>query len=202
MKNTKDLHENGFENNGQKTEFLQTGNISQQGVIPRSITDLFEKWNQVLQEDGINFSIYWSFIQIYNEKLFDLFQDKDNSTALNIREDKYEGVFIEGLSEYQVTSTHDWFTLLKRGEKNRVTRQTKSNIRSSRSHTIFQLLLESEQIENSESYRRSKLNLWDLAGSEKIDTEERLGDKHMEEHKSINLSLSTLGKVISALAKN
>ena len=43
MKNTKDLHENGFENNGQKTEFLQTGNISQQGVIPRSITDLFEK---------------------------------------------------------------------------------------------------------------------------------------------------------------
>ena len=119
-----------------------------------------------------------------------------------MREDKYDGVFIEGLSEYQVHSIEDWFTLLKRGEKNRITRQTKSNIRSSRSHTIFQLLLESNRIDSNGSLRKWKLNLWDLAGSEKIHTEERLTEKHMEEHKSINLSLSTLGKVITALAKN
>ena len=99
-----------------KSEFLQTGHAPQQGVIPKAISEVFENWGK-LQEEGTTFNIYWSFIQIYNEKLFDLFQDKDNSTALNIREDKYEGIFIEGLSEYQVTSTHDWFTLLKRGEK-------------------------------------------------------------------------------------
>jgi hypothetical protein len=91
---------------------------------------------------------------------------------------------------------------LKRGEKNRITRQTKSNIRSSRSHTIFQILLESDGQDNNGNLRKSKLNLCDLAGSEKIHTEERLTEKHMEEHKSINLSLSTLGKVITALAKN
>lgn len=89
------------------TEFMQTGNVSQQGVIPRSIHNIFEMASLVEQEEGIQFNIYCSFIQIYNEKLFDLFQDKENAVSLNIREDKFEGVFIEGLSEYQVTTIHD-----------------------------------------------------------------------------------------------
>lgn len=186
----------------QMTDFFHSGDKSIQGIIPRSIEDLFEQANTVYQTEGISYNIYCSFIQIYNEKLFDLFQDKEAAVALNIREDKYDGVFIEGLSEYQVSSVQDCFTLLKRGEKNRVTRQTKANIRSSRSHTIFQILLESDSINNNGKLRRCKLNLCDLAGSEKIHTDERLGEKHMEEHKSINLSLSTLGKVITALAKN
>ena len=166
----------------QSSELSQNDSISQQGVIPRAINEVFESWNQI-QQEGANYSIYWSFIQIYNEKLFDLLQDKDTSTALNVREDKFDGIFIEGLSEYQVSSTKDWFTLLKRGEKNRITRQTKSNINSSRSHSIFQLLLESNEVDGNGNFKRCKLNLCDLAGSEKIDTEERLGAKHMEEHK-------------------
>lgn len=92
---------------GQATEFFQTGERSVQGIIPRSIEDLFSMTNYVYQSEGISYNIYCSFIQIYNEKLFDLFQDKENITALNIREDKYEGVFIEGLSEYQVSSVQD-----------------------------------------------------------------------------------------------
>ena len=175
---------------------------SLKGIIPRSINDLFTQADQVYERDGISYNIYWSFIQIYNEKLYDLYQDKDSAVALQVREDKYDGIFIEGLSEYQVQSVQDWFTLLKRGERNRITRQTKSNINSSRSHTIFQLLLESDRMDAQGRLRKWKLNLWDLAGSEKIQTDERLNEKHMEEHKSINLSLSTLGKVISTLAKN
>ena len=88
--------------------------------------------------------MYCSFLQIYNEKLYDLFQDKDQARHLNIREDKFSGIFVEGLSEYVVTNATDCFILLKRGERNRITRQTKSNIHSSRSHTIFQLLIESD----------------------------------------------------------
>ncbi len=92
-----------------------------------------------------------------------------------IREDKFSGIFVEGLSEYVVTNSHDCFVLLKRGESNRITRQTSSNIHSSRSHTIFQLLVESDQANERGMLLRGKLNLCDLAGSEKIAKEEQMG---------------------------
>jgi len=50
----------------------------------------------MLQDPGSSYTVYCSFLQIYNEKLYDLFQDKDSSKALNIREDKYTGIFVEG----------------------------------------------------------------------------------------------------------
>ena len=64
--------------------------------------------------------------------------------------------------------------LLKRGERNRITRETKSNIHSSRSHTIFQMMEESEIADSRGMMKRGKLNLCDLAGSEKIGKEENL----------------------------
>ena len=118
--------------------------------------------------------MYCSFLQIYNEKLFDLFQDKESSKPLVIREDKFSGIFVEGLSEYVVTNAQDCFMLLKRGERNRITRQTKGNIHSSRSHTIFQLQIESDVADSRGMLLRGKLNLCDLAGSEKIGKEESL----------------------------
>jgi hypothetical protein len=69
-----------------------------------------------------SFTVYCSFLQIYNEKLFDLFQDKETSKPLVIREDKYAGIFVEGLSEYVVRNAQECFILLRRGEKNRITR--------------------------------------------------------------------------------
>lgn len=141
--------------------------------------------------------MYCSFLQIYNEKLFDLFQDRESSKALNIREDKYTGIFVEGQSEYVVTNASDCFVLLRRGEANRITRQTRSNIHSSRSHTIFQILVESDTADDRGMLFRGKLNLCDLAGSEKIAKDENMGAQHFAELKTINLSLSSLGKVIS-----
>jgi len=81
--------------------------------------------------------VYCSFLQIYNEKLFDLLQDRRSDKPLQIREDKHNGIFVEGQSEYVVNNAQDCFMLLKRGEQSRITRQTSSNIHSSRSHTIF-----------------------------------------------------------------
>jgi kinesin family protein 5 len=90
--------------------------------------------------------------------------------------------------------------LLTRGEKNRVKRATKMNIQSSRSHSLFQLLIETDQVDSKGMLKRSKLNLGDLAGSEKINKDEEMQAKHMLELRNINLSLTTLGKVIQQLS--
>ena len=170
---------------------------SERGIIPRCITDLFNK----IRQDEIGVSVYCSFVQIYNEKLFDLLQDPGQKNPLAIREDKMQGIYVEGLSEYVVQNEYDCLRLLKRGERNRITRQTKMNIQSSRSHTIFQFLLESEKIDGKGMIKRSKLNLGDLAGSEKIDKDEDMKSRHLLELRNINQSLTTLGKVIMTLAK-
>lgn len=108
---------------------------------------------------------------------------------------------MEGLSEFIVQNEYDCLTLLRRGERTRITRETKMNVQSSRSHTIFQFLLESDKIDKKGMIKRSKLNLGDLAGSEKIDKDEEMASKHMIELRNINLSLTTLGKVIMMLAQ-
>lgn len=117
------------------------------GIIPRAIEQLFQSLTvmcEMARPQGYNsryedppFVVYCSFLQIYNEKLYDLLQDKKQDKPLVIREDKYAGIFVEGQSEYVVTNPNDCFKLLKRGEQSRITRQTSSNIHSSRSHTIF-----------------------------------------------------------------
>ncbi|CDW78383.1 kinesin motor domain containing protein [Stylonychia lemnae] len=171
------------------------------GLIPNAIEHVFENL-EILQQSGEqSYTAYCSFMQIYNEKLFDLFQEKDQQKPLVIREDKYSGIFVEGQSEYVVRNAQECFILLRRGEKNRFTRQTKGNIHSSRSHTIFQLLIESNEPDHNGKILRGKLNLCDLAGSEKIGKEENMDSQHLLELKTINLSLSSLGKVISALAQ-
>ena len=75
------------------------------------------------------------------------------------------------------------------------------NAMSSRSHSILQLLIETDKMDKNGMLLRAKLNLCDLAGSEKINKEEVMNEQHLEELKTINLSLTTLGKVISALGK-
>jgi hypothetical protein len=97
-----------------------------------------------------------------------------------------------------VTNELECFALLRRGEVNRVTRQTKLNLMSSRSHSIYQLLIESDQADERGMLKRAKLNLCDLAGSEKHDDIGVMDNtpQHLKEMKTINLSLTNLGKVI------
>lgn len=91
---------------------------------------------------------------------------------------------------------------MKRGEKNRFIRQTSMNTKSSRSHTIFQILLESIHPDNRGMFKKARLNLCDLAGSEKVNKSEAMGDDHFRELKNINQSLTTLGKVIYSLSSS
>lgn len=86
--------------------------------------------------------------------------------------------------------------LLQRGEKNRVTRQTRANINSSRSHSLLQLMVESKGEDGNGMLKKAKLNFCDLAGSEKLNKNDENTQKYLLELKTINLSLTTLGKVI------
>ena len=143
-----------------------------------------------------------SFIQIYNERIYDLLSSNDIFNPLRIREDKISGIFVEGLTEYSVQSEWDCLNLLYLGEKNTFVRSTQMNQHSSRSHTILQITMQTVQPDENGMILRSKLNLCDLAGSEKMNTEEDTHKEHVNELKKINLSLTILGKVISFLAQN
>ena len=130
-----------------------------------------------------------------------MFEDTSAENPLKLREDKQGGVQIMNQTHYAVQHEWDCLNLLRIGERNRVTKQTQMNQRSSRSHTIFQIIAKSTQPDRYGMLRSSKFNLCDLAGSEKTNKDEDQESGHVAELKKINLSLTTLGKVISALAK-
>jgi len=104
--------------------------------------------------------------------------------------------------EYCVTNQSECIMLMQKGERNRYIRSTANNIKSSRSHTIFQLSVESTKADSKGRLQKAKLNLCDLAGSEKIKKSGDVKGSHLDELKNINLSLTTLGKVIHCLSQN
>lgn len=186
------------------------------GLIPRSISDIFgliENRAPVSVGGGgavdaqgnavLSSTVYCSFVQIYNENLFDMLRDSKMTDPLSIREEKKE-IYVQGLSEYCVKSVDDCMELLRIAEENRAIRETYMNQFSSRSHSIFQIFLEQKLVapDGQEVARKSKFNLVDLAGSEKWNIKHNnvMQDNHILEMTNINLSLHTLGRCISALA--
>jgi centromeric protein E len=112
------------------------------GLIPRCINLVFDK---LIVKRRKHIKVYCSFIQLYNENMLDLLQDDDKvakEQKLVIHENKQDGIYVEGLTEEQVETVEDCLEYMKKGEKNRVVRHTHMNIKSSRSHTVFQLLIE------------------------------------------------------------
>ena len=136
-------------NNKQQHTFFQDIETDKNfaGIIPRTIYEIFN----IIKNKGLDnsFNVFCTFMQIYNEKIFDLLQDKSESKPLNIHENKIEGIFVEGLTEYSVNTAEDCLMLMRRGEKNRITRPTLMNTKSSRSHTIFQFLIESSKADKN-----------------------------------------------------
>ena len=188
-------------------DLMKEENSDDLGIICRSIQSVFADVNT--KDEGKNHTIYCSFLQIYNEKLYDLLQDAGCEQPLLIRENKYQGIYVEGLTEYVVTNVEDTLTLLARGGKARRISKTKHNVHSSRSHTIFQIQIEDNKIDKNGMYTRAKLNLCDLAGSEKLNKDDQTvrskgtnqKSSHFQELTTINQSLTSLGKVISALSQ-
>ena len=166
------------------------------GMIPRSVEEVFE-FIQSADSSDHKFLVRVSYVQIYNEVISDLL--KSDRVALQIREEKKKGVFVEGLSEWAVRSPEEIFVLMERGHNLRATASTKMNDISSRSHAVFIVVVEQMNcLENGNEIRVGKLNIVDLAGSERVRVTGATG-KRLEESKKINQSLSALGNVISAL---
>jgi len=175
------------------------------GLIPRAAHRLFQL---AAADEELNLTVTCSFLQIYNNQVFDLLRDKSMRRPLRIRERRKQGIFINGLSQVQVSCAADIVSLLKSGGARRAVRGTEYNEQSSRSHAILQLAIESQREKQDPSdedktrrvIHRAKLNLVDLAGSEKWNTSVRMGAAQQKELTHINSSLSALGNVISALS--
>ncbi|NXU47872.1 KIF15 protein, partial [Turnix velox] len=172
---------------------------SLRGVIPRSFEYLFFLIEREKEKagSGKSFLCKCSFIEIYNEQIFDLLDSA--SAGLFLREHIKKGVFVDGAVEQVVSSAAEAYQVLTMGWRNRRVASTSMNRESSRSHAVFTITVESMEKNNEVvNIRSSLLNLVDLAGSE------RQKDTHAEglrlkEAGNINRSLSCLGQVITAL---
>ncbi|XP_042315195.1 LOW QUALITY PROTEIN: kinesin-like protein KIF11 [Sceloporus undulatus] len=171
------------------------------GVIPRTLHQIFEK----LAENGTEFSVKVSLLEIYNEELFDLLNpSSDVGEKLQMFDDprNKRGVIIKGLEEITVHNKDEVYQILERGAAKRTTAATYMNQYSSRSHSVFSVTLHMKETttDGEELVKIGKLNLVDLAGSENIGRSGAV-DKRAREAGNINQSLLTLGRVITALVE-
>ena len=173
------------------------------GIIPRSFDHIIRLIKTCTEDKS--FFITASYLEIYNEEIHDLLiKNKDNKPPkCELRENPEKGFFVKDLSQTVIHSTNELLHLLAIGNKQRAVGETKMNDKSSRSHTIFGLRVEcSHNLGPNTKPRISvgKLNLVDLAGSER-QNKTQATDERFKEAVKINLSLSALGNVISALAE-
>ncbi|CAN9499518.1 unnamed protein product [Ophioblennius macclurei] len=171
------------------------------GIIPRTLHQIFEK----LSENGTEFSIKVSLLEIYNEELFDLLTPSDDvAERLQLFDDPRTklGVVVKGLEEVTVHNKDEVYQILERGAAKRRTACTLMNAYSSRSHSVFSVTIHMKEVspDGEELVKIGKLNLVDLAGSENIGRSGAV-DKRAREAGSINQSLLTLGRVITALVE-
>ncbi|XP_078266818.1 kinesin-like protein KIF1A isoform X10 [Rhinoraja longicauda] len=172
----------------------------QQGIIPQLCEDLFSKINDNANAN-LSYSVEVSYMEIYCERVRDLLNPKTKGN-LRVREHPILGPYVEDLSKLAVTSYNDIADLMDSGNKARTVAATNMNESSSRSHAVFNIIFTQKAHDSnadSSSEKASKISLVDLAGSERADSTGAKGTR-LKEGANINKSLTTLGKVISALA--
>lgn len=164
------------------------------GVIPRSIVEIFE---MIASMPDYTFEISCSFMELYQERLYDLLSEK-HQAVVDIREDANREIIIPNLTEINVETIEKTTELLIRGSERRAVASTAMNATSSRSHAIFTITLQMMKTDDVHSSTKSKFHLVDLAGSERSKKTLATGDRFKEGVK-INQGLLALGNVISAL---
>ncbi|XP_054905503.1 kinesin-like protein KIF1B isoform X23 [Poeciliopsis prolifica] len=174
----------------------------QEGIIPMLCEDLFEKINEDCNKEELSYSVEVSYMEIYCERVRDLLNPK-NKGNLRVREHPLLGPYVEDLSKLAVTSYTDIADLMDAGNKARTVAATNMNETSSRSHAVFTIVFTQKKHDSETDLtteKVSKISLVDLAGSERADSTGAKGTR-LKEGANINKSLTTLGKVISALAE-
>ncbi|XP_036334023.1 kinesin-like protein unc-104 isoform X9 [Rhagoletis pomonella] len=173
----------------------------QEGIIPMICKDLFNRIHDT-ETSELKYSVEVSYMEIYCERVRDLLNPK-NKGNLRVREHPLLGPYVEDLSKLAVTDYQDIHDLIDEGNKARTVAATNMNETSSRSHAVFTIFFTQRRHDNMTDLtteKVSKISLVDLAGSERADSTGAKGTR-LKEGANINKSLTTLGKVISALAE-
>ncbi|XP_030420326.1 centromere-associated protein E isoform X1 [Gopherus evgoodei] len=180
--------------------YTMMGSDKSTGIIPKAVQDVFKI---ICEIPGREFLLRVSYMEIYNETITDLLCDSRKNKPLGIREDVNRNIYVEDLIEEVVVTPEQVMEWLRKGEKKRHYGETKMNEHSSRSHTIFRMIIESRENDPANTncdgaVMVSHLNLVDLAGSERASQTGSEGVR-LKEGCNINRSLFILGQVIKKL---
>ncbi|KAK0614126.1 kinesin motor domain-containing protein [Immersiella caudata] len=191
---------------GSGKSYTMMGTPDQPGLIPRTCEDLFERIAAAQEETpNISYNVRVSYFEVYNEHVRDLLVPISPNTPpyyLKIRESPIEGPYVKDLTEVPVRNIDEILQRMHTGDCNRTVASTKMNDTSSRSHAVFTIMLKQihhDPHTDETTERSSRIRLVDLAGSERAKSTEATGQR-LREGSNINKSLTTLGRVIAALA--
>ncbi|EAS05465.2 kinesin motor catalytic domain protein (macronuclear) [Tetrahymena thermophila SB210] len=191
-----------YENNGKglkpqiEPEAIRNENM---GIIPRTIISTFETIKKYSRVKNRIYKVYLSYLQIYNEKIYDLL-NPESSKGLRIRWSKKDQFSVENLFVFECQNANEALELFYKGIKNKFMATHRLNTQSSRSHCILTLRVDSMTAEDPDNIISSKMQLVDLAGSERA-SQSGVEGQNLKEAIEINKSLFTLRQVISALAE-
>lgn len=187
---------------GSGKSYTMMGTPEQPGLIPRTCEDLFQRIEDSPSPD-ISYNVRVSYFEVYNEHVRDLLVPRtDPPHYLRIRESPSEGPYVKDLTEVTARNYTELMKFMRKGDMSRTTASTKMNDTSSRSHAVFTITLKQihHDLSTDETTERTaRIRLVDLAGSERAKATEATGQR-LREGSNINKSLTTLGRVIAALA--
>ncbi|KAJ5697490.1 hypothetical protein N7488_011174 [Penicillium malachiteum] len=187
---------------GSGKSYTMMGTPEQPGLIPRTCEDLFQRIEDSPSPD-ISYNVRVSYFEVYNEHVRDLLVPRtDPPHYLRIRESPSEGPYVKDLTEVTARNYNELMKFMRKGDMSRTTASTKMNDTSSRSHAVFTITLKQihHDLSTDETTERTaRIRLVDLAGSERAKSTEATGQR-LREGSNINKSLTTLGRVIAALA--
>ncbi|PSN63111.1 kinesin family protein-like protein [Corynespora cassiicola Philippines] len=186
---------------GSGKSYSMMGYGQEYGIIPKICQQMFERISEMSSDKNLSCTVEVSYLEIYNERVRDLLNPATKGN-LRVREHPSTGPYVEDLAKLVVRSFSEIENLMDEGNKARTVAATNMNETSSRSHAVFTLILTQKRhdVEMSMSGEKvAKISLVDLAGSERAQSTGATGAR-LKEGAEINRSLSTLGRVIAALA--
>ncbi|GFR47649.1 hypothetical protein Agub_g9392 [Astrephomene gubernaculifera] len=168
------------------------------GIIPRTLHHVFREVDMRVDK---MYRVHVSYLEIYNEQLYDLLGEPGSSEGLAVLEDTNNNAYVRGLTLVPVRSEEEALAQFFLGEQGRTTAGHVLNAESSRSHTVFTVHVEMRTSDAaSERAVLSKLNLVDLAGSERTKKTGVTGQT-LKEAQFINRSLSFLEQTVNSLSR-
>ncbi|CAD7674662.1 unnamed protein product [Nyctereutes procyonoides] len=181
---------------GSGKSYSMVGFGANKGIIPNVCEELFQAIEK--REGNQEYQVTFSMLEIYNEQIRDLLSRTKKPERLKVREDQQLGFYVDGLKSVPCENYAQIERLMEQGTKIRTTASTNMNASSSRSHMVITIQFKQVFLDRDLT-KQSSINLVDLAGSERQKSSGSEGDR-LREGSRVNLSLTNLGIVISALA--